>query len=161
LTSGGNHNCRSTIRATRTATGATRIELPTFGDATGQSRAAIVLPEEIYGPIGDAVLEVLIERGIAKRRFATPHLEQLSSSIELTFCTSVLYRKGWLISGGFDVPWTMNESEFVDLRRAAVSSFTIVEFFQAWAFSRLSNAITTGRSGGFPSSGVNSWLRMM
>jgi hypothetical protein len=67
------------IRATRTATGATRIELPTFRDATGQSRAAIVLPEEIYGPIGDAVLEVLIERGIAKRRFATPHLEQLSA----------------------------------------------------------------------------------
>jgi hypothetical protein len=67
------------IRATRTATGATRIELPTFRDATGQSRVAIVLPEEIYGPIGEAVLEVLIERGIAKRRFATPHLEQLSA----------------------------------------------------------------------------------
>jgi stage V sporulation protein G len=65
------------IRATRTATGATRVELPTFRDATGQSRAAIVLPEEIYGPIGDAVLDVLIERGIAKRRFATPPLEQL------------------------------------------------------------------------------------
>jgi hypothetical protein len=67
------------IRATRTATGATRVELPTFRDATGQSRAAIVLPEEIYGPTGDAVLEVLIEQGIAKRRFATPPLEQLSA----------------------------------------------------------------------------------
>jgi hypothetical protein len=63
------------IRATRTATGATRVELPTFRDATGQSRAAIVLPEEVYGPIGDAVLEVLIERGIAKRRFTTLPLE--------------------------------------------------------------------------------------
>jgi hypothetical protein len=68
------------IRAIRTATGATRVELPKFRDATGQPRAAIVLPEEIYGPIGDAVLEVLIERGIAKRRFVTPPLvEQLSA----------------------------------------------------------------------------------
>jgi len=62
------------IREMRVATGATRVELPTFRDTTGQSRAAIVLPEEIYRPIGDAVLDVLIERGIAKRRFAgSPH----------------------------------------------------------------------------------------
>jgi hypothetical protein len=65
------------IRATRVATGATRVELPTFRDTTGQSRAAIVLPEEVYRPIGDAVLEVLIERGIAKRRFAAPPLEPI------------------------------------------------------------------------------------
>ena len=64
------------IRATRTATGATRVELPTFRDATGQSRAAIVLPDEIYRPIGDAVLEVLIERGLAKQRFAPPPLDK-------------------------------------------------------------------------------------
>jgi stage V sporulation protein G len=63
------------VRATRTATGATRVELPTFRDATGQPRTAIVLPAEIYRPIGDAVLEVLIERGIAKRRFNAASLE--------------------------------------------------------------------------------------
>jgi hypothetical protein len=34
-----------------------------------QSRAAIVLPDEVHGPIGDAVIEALIERGLAKRRF--------------------------------------------------------------------------------------------
>lgn len=62
------------IRAIRTPTGATRVELPTFRDVTGQPRAAIVLPEEVYRPIGDAVLDVLIERGIAKRRFAAPPL---------------------------------------------------------------------------------------
>jgi hypothetical protein len=62
-------------RATRTPTGATRVELPTFRDARGQPRAAIVLPEEVYRPIGDAVLDVLIERGIAKRRFAASPLE--------------------------------------------------------------------------------------
>jgi stage V sporulation protein G len=60
------------IRAMRVPTGATRVELPTFRDAAGQSRAAIVLPEEVNGPIGDAVLEALIERGLAKRRFAVP-----------------------------------------------------------------------------------------
>jgi stage V sporulation protein G len=65
------------IRAIRTPTGATRVELPTFRDGSGQPRTAIVLPEEVYSPIGDAVLEVLIERGIAKRRFAAPPLVEL------------------------------------------------------------------------------------
>jgi hypothetical protein len=67
------------IRAMRVATGATRVELPTFRDTTGQSRAAIVLPEEVYRPIGDAVLEVLIERGIAKRRFGAPLIEPITA----------------------------------------------------------------------------------
>jgi hypothetical protein len=60
------------IRAMRTPTGATRVELPTFRDAAGQSCAAIVLPDEVHGPIGDAVIEALIERGLAKRRFSVP-----------------------------------------------------------------------------------------
>ncbi len=60
------------IRAMRVLTGATRVELPTFRDAAGQSRAAIVLPDEVHGPIGDAVIESLIERGLAKRRFTMP-----------------------------------------------------------------------------------------
>jgi hypothetical protein len=67
------------IRAVSTPTGATRVELPTFRDTTGQSRAAIILPEEVYRPIGDAVLDVLIERGIAKRRFAVSPLEPVSA----------------------------------------------------------------------------------
>ena len=58
------------IRAMRAPTGATRVELPTFRDAAGQSRAAIVLPDEVHGPIGDAVIEALIERGLAKRQFS-------------------------------------------------------------------------------------------
>jgi hypothetical protein len=60
------------IQAMRVPTGETRVELPTFRDATGQSRPAIVLPEEVHGPIGDAVIEALIERGLAKRRFSVP-----------------------------------------------------------------------------------------
>jgi hypothetical protein len=50
------------IRAMRVPTGGTRVELPTFRDAAGQSRAATVLPDEVHGPIGDAVIEALIER---------------------------------------------------------------------------------------------------
>jgi hypothetical protein len=60
------------LRAMRNPAGGTRVELPTFRDASGQSRAAIVLPDEIYRPIGEAVVEVLIERGALKRRFIVP-----------------------------------------------------------------------------------------
>ena len=56
------------IRAMRVPTGETRAELPAFRDAAGQSRAAIVLPDEVSRPIGDAV----IERGLARRRFNVP-----------------------------------------------------------------------------------------
>ena len=65
-------DCGRGIRAMRAPTGATRVELPMFRDAAGQSRAAIVLPEEVHGPIGDAVIEALIEQGLAKRRFSVP-----------------------------------------------------------------------------------------
>ena len=50
----------------------TKIELPMFRDATGTSRAAITLPAEVRGPLGDVVLDALVERGLAKRRFAVP-----------------------------------------------------------------------------------------
>jgi stage V sporulation protein G len=50
----------------------TRIELPQYRNPNGRWQTAITLPEEVRGPIGDAVLDTLIERGIAKRRFATP-----------------------------------------------------------------------------------------
>ncbi len=39
------------------------IELPTYRGAAGRSRAAIVLPEEVCGPIGDAVLDRLAPVG--------------------------------------------------------------------------------------------------
>jgi len=59
------------IRALRVEPAGTRIELPKFRDAAGILRTAITLPDEVRGPIGDAVLDALIERGIAKRPFAT------------------------------------------------------------------------------------------
>ena len=50
----------------------TRIELPQFRDTNGRWQTAITLPEEVRGPIGDAVLNELIGRGLAKRRFTVP-----------------------------------------------------------------------------------------
>ena len=58
------------IRVLRAGTAGTRIELPQFRDAAGLFRPVVSLPREVYGPIGNAVLDVLVERGLAKRRFA-------------------------------------------------------------------------------------------
>jgi stage V sporulation protein G len=56
------------IRAMRAELIGTKIELPMFRDATGVSRAALTLPEELRGPIVDIVLDALVERGLARRR---------------------------------------------------------------------------------------------
>jgi hypothetical protein len=45
----------------------TRIDLPMFRDENGVWRRAITLPDEICGPIGRAVLDELVERGLAVR----------------------------------------------------------------------------------------------
>jgi hypothetical protein len=45
------------IRALQVPPSATRTELPTFRDAAGRSQAAIILPEEVSRPIGNAVLD--------------------------------------------------------------------------------------------------------
>ena len=44
------------------------FELATFRDAAGRSGAAIILPEEVRGPIGDAVLDQFVEIGLAVKR---------------------------------------------------------------------------------------------
>lgn len=56
------------IRAVHVPPAATRIELPSFRDASGRSQVAIILPEEVRGPIGDAVLGQLVECGFAVKR---------------------------------------------------------------------------------------------
>jgi len=56
------------IRALHVPPAATRIELPTFRDAAGRSQPAVILPEEVRGPIGDAVLDQLVDLGLAVRR---------------------------------------------------------------------------------------------
>jgi stage V sporulation protein G len=58
------------IRALRVDPVGTRIELPKFRDASGLLRSAVVLPEEVRAPMGDIVLDTLIDRGLAVRRFS-------------------------------------------------------------------------------------------
>jgi stage V sporulation protein G len=60
------------IRVLRDAPVGTRIELPKFRGLNGKWQTAITLPEEVRGPIGDAVLDELIEGGLAVRRFRVP-----------------------------------------------------------------------------------------
>jgi stage V sporulation protein G len=50
------------IRVLRDAPVGTRIELPKYRGLNGEWQTAIKLPEEVRGPIGDAVLDELIER---------------------------------------------------------------------------------------------------
>jgi stage V sporulation protein G len=58
------------IRALRVEPVGTRIELPKFRDANGLLRTAVVLPEEVRGPMGDIILDTLVDRGLALRRFS-------------------------------------------------------------------------------------------
>lgn len=48
----------------------TAVDLPRYRDAAGEWRQAITLPDELRGPIGDAVLEKSLELGITKPAFA-------------------------------------------------------------------------------------------
>jgi stage V sporulation protein G len=58
------------IRALRVDPVGTRIELPKFRDANGLLRTAVVLPEEVRAPMGNIVLDTLVDRGLATRRFS-------------------------------------------------------------------------------------------
>ena len=50
------------IQALRIEPTRTRIELPKFRDAGGRWRSALSLPDEVKGPIGDAILDALTTR---------------------------------------------------------------------------------------------------
>jgi hypothetical protein len=45
------------------------IELPVFRDASGVMRTAVTLPEDLRGRKRDIVLDALVERGLAVKRF--------------------------------------------------------------------------------------------
>ncbi len=57
------------VQARRTTGGSTAIELPMYRGADGTWRPAISLPAEVRGPLSDAVLEFLLEEGLARRRY--------------------------------------------------------------------------------------------
>jgi hypothetical protein len=56
------------VRAIRVHPMGTRIDLAVFRDENGVWRRAITLPDEICGPIGKAVLDALVDRGLALRK---------------------------------------------------------------------------------------------
>jgi hypothetical protein len=53
------------VRAMRTQPMGTRVDLPVFRDENGVWQRAISLPDEISGPMGKAVLDELVARGLA------------------------------------------------------------------------------------------------
>lgn len=91
-TSGG---LLASSRAMHVHPAATRIELPMFRDTGGASRLAIV-PPEVRGPIGDIVLDALIDRGLAKGRVAV-NLDL--HAVDEGFLGLGTVRKGFQIAG--------------------------------------------------------------
>lgn len=53
------------VRAMRAQPMGTRVDLPVFRDESGVWQRAIALPDEICGPMGKAVLDELVARGLA------------------------------------------------------------------------------------------------
>jgi hypothetical protein len=60
------------VQARRLLDGGTSVSLPTFKDEGGVWRPAIRLPEEVRGPLADAVLGFLLDEGLARRKFEPP-----------------------------------------------------------------------------------------
>lgn len=54
------------VQARHLPGGGTSIHLPTFRDADGVWRAAVILPNEIREALCDAVLGFMVEEGVAK-----------------------------------------------------------------------------------------------
>ena len=59
------------VRALRLQPIGTLIDLPMFRDENGVWQHAVTLPDEISGPIGKAVLDELVARGLAVRSLAS------------------------------------------------------------------------------------------
>jgi hypothetical protein len=55
------------VRAIRAQPMGTRVDLPMYREENGIWRRTITLPDEISGPIGRAVLDELVQRGLAVR----------------------------------------------------------------------------------------------
>lgn len=53
------------VRAMRAQPMGTRVDLPVFRDENGMWQRAVMLPDEICGPMGKAVLDELVARGLA------------------------------------------------------------------------------------------------
>jgi stage V sporulation protein G len=57
------------VQARNAPNGSTSVHLPTYRDTDGAWRSSIRLPDELREPLGDAVLEFLVEEGLARRKY--------------------------------------------------------------------------------------------
>ncbi len=57
------------VQARRIPDGGTSVHLPTYKDSNGTWQPAITMPEELRGPLADAVLQFLVEEGLARFKY--------------------------------------------------------------------------------------------
>jgi hypothetical protein len=60
------------VQARRLPSGGAVATLPAYRDTDGQWRPAIEIPEELRKPLFDAVMEFLVDEGLAQRRDIVP-----------------------------------------------------------------------------------------
>jgi hypothetical protein len=52
----------------RRVSGGLSVNLPTHRDVNGAWTAVVEMPEELRGPLSDAVMEFLVDQGVAQRK---------------------------------------------------------------------------------------------
>jgi hypothetical protein len=57
------------VQARNAPNGRTSVHLPTYRDTNGTWRSSVRLPAELHEPLCDAVLEFLVDEGLARRKF--------------------------------------------------------------------------------------------
>jgi hypothetical protein len=57
------------VQARNAPDGHTSVHLPTYRDTNGTWRSSVRLPAELHEPLCDAVLEFLVDKGLARRKF--------------------------------------------------------------------------------------------
>jgi hypothetical protein len=57
------------VQARNAPNGCTSVHLPTYRDTDGAWRSSIRLPDELREPLCDAVLEFLVDEGLARRKY--------------------------------------------------------------------------------------------
>jgi len=62
----------SGVQARRLTSGGTSVHLPTYKGPDGIWYAAVTVPDEVRAPLTRAVLEVLVEEGLARPRYCPP-----------------------------------------------------------------------------------------
>jgi hypothetical protein len=57
------------VQARNAPNGSTSVHLPTYRDTDGTWRSTVRLPKELHEPLFDAVLEFLVDEGLARPKY--------------------------------------------------------------------------------------------